>query len=107
MPSDVVCCVVCRAQHNTTQHNDADEAVVNEIDDSGEFKNPVADESPRGFQQLALNQFKNPVADESQESHSPSPSFCLYNTMVPWHCVVGWPQVHTDSTACRRLEMLR
>ena len=93
MPPDVVCCVVCRAQHNTTQHNDADEAVVNEIDDSGEFENPVADESPRGSQQLALNQFKNPVADESQESHSPSPSFCFCNT---WHCVVGWPHRFTS-----------
>ena len=50
----------------------------NDIDDSGEFGNPVA--------------------DESQESHSPSPSFV---SAIPWHCVVGWPQVHTDSMACR------
>ena len=54
------------------------EAVVNGIDDSSEFEHPAA--------------------DESQESHSPSPSWCLCK---PWHCVVGWPQVHVDSTACR------
>ena len=83
MPSDVVCCVVCRAQHNTTQHDDADGAAVNDIDDSGEFENPVADESRRGSKQLAFKDLvKNPAADESQESHSPSPSFCLCNTMA-------------------------
>ena len=67
---------------NKFAKHDADEAVVNDIDDSGEFENPVADESPRGSQQLALNKFKNPAADESQESHSPSPSFCLCNAMA-------------------------
>ena len=60
------------------------ETAANDIDDSGEFENPVADESPRGSKQLAFNKdlVKNPAADESQESHSPSPSFCLCNTMA-------------------------
>ena len=51
--------------------------------DNGEFENPVADESRRGSKQLAFKDLvKNPAADESQESHSPSPSFCLCNTMA-------------------------
>ena len=95
--------------HKFAKH-DVDEAVVNDIDDSGEFENPVADESPRGSQQLALNKtdvmkYKNPAADESQESHSPSPSFCFCNT---WHCVVGWP--HRFASIQRHavvLELLR
>ena len=33
---------------NKCAKHDADEAVVNDIDNSGEFENPVADESPRG-----------------------------------------------------------
>ena len=89
-----------RASDETKDSLEDNEAAVNDIDDSGEFENPVADESPRGSKQLAFNKdlVKNPAADESQESHSPSPSWCLCK---PWHCVVGWPQVHVDSTACR------
>ena len=56
--------------------------VFSDQDIFNEVENPVADESPRGSQQLALNKFKNPAADESQESHSPSPSFCLCNAMA-------------------------
>ena len=83
------------ASDETKDSLEDNSAAVNNIDDSGEFENPVADESPRGSQQLALNKFKNPthVSDESQESHSPSPSFCFCNT---WHCVVGWPHRFTS-----------
>ena len=84
--------------HKFAKH-DVDEAVVNDIDDSGEFENPVADESPRGSQQLALNQFKNPVADESQESHSPSPSCCLCNAVAL--CCRLAAQIHVDSATRR------
>ena len=62
--------------------NEHENPVFSDQDIFNEVENPVADESPRGSQQLALNKFKNPAADESQESHSPSPSFCLSNTMA-------------------------
>ena len=49
-------------EHSGNPFAEEDSLEDNDIDDSGEFGNPVA--------------------DESQESHSPSPSFCLYNTMA-------------------------
>ena len=62
--------------------NEHENPIFSDQDIFNEVENPVADESPRGSQQLALNKFKNPAADESQESHSPSPSFCLCNAMA-------------------------
>ena len=54
--------------------NDSDEAVFRDRDIFSEHENPVFSDQD--------NEVEDPVADESQESHSPSPSFCLCNAMA-------------------------
>ena len=50
-----------------TNADDSDEAVFSDQAIFNEHENPA----------YMLNEVENPAADESQESHSPSPSFCL------------------------------
>ena len=62
-------------KHKIAKHtnaDDSDEAVFSDQDIFNEDENPA----------YMLNEVENPVADESQESHSPSPSFCLCNAMA-------------------------